>query len=423
MDRRNGPAARHAHPHGYRRRPARSRHHPGQGSDHSLPDPSPLGFQLRGRQGAGLSAREGLRWFLVRMGQPARYTCRTLTPSTISCTRHGDACADSEPSRKHDETTSLHSQSVPAASSPAVAPDRLRCRMPYRLAEEPADLVVRQAVPGRHERSAGGRPACLRTLQRLLHPCAERRRPSTGRDGGRDPLPGRRRDQPAGCHRAWPHLPGQGPQFQRGGTARRRHRACRTLHGRSVRDRLPLAEGLPPRPYAAGRHAEGNGLRTGAPVLGEPDHGRERAGTVCPQRTRGLPVRHRARPDGRGAGRRDDRRQRRDRLGRPGHPAQARAEEHPLRCRIPRPDRTGQGRGNGPFQAGLHRHRAVRPGADEVGRRAERRQRSAHGAGAGPCPGLKSARTEPACRPFGHKTVGCRGRPSLRTAASAARCC
>src|SRR5690554_4554602 len=63
---------------------------------------------------------------------------------------------------------------------------------------------------------------------------------------GQHPLPGRWRHQPAGPHRAWPHLPGQGPQLQRAGTARRQPGARRAVPGRRVRHRIPVAERLPP---------------------------------------------------------------------------------------------------------------------------------------------------------------------------------
>jgi hypothetical protein len=88
------------------------------------------------------------------------------------------------------------------------------------------------------------------------------------------------------------------------------------------------------------------------------------------------------------AGRCDDRRQHRDGMGRPGHPAQAGAQALPLRHRGAGTDPAGQGCRTGPLQARLHRHRAVRPGAGALGRRPRRRQPAAHGPATGPAPRL-----------------------------------
>ena len=113
-----------------------------------------------------------------------------------------------------------------------------------------------------------------------------------------------------------------------------------------------LSPGLPPRPHAAGRHPARDGLRSRPAVLGEPDHRGKRPRAVRPQRAGGLPVRHRARSDGRGAGGRDDRGLHRNRLGRPGYAAEARTEDLPLRRSRPRADPPGKGAELGRFKLG-----------------------------------------------------------------------
>ena len=74
--------------------------------------------------------------------------------------------------------------------------------------------------------------------------------------------------------------------------------------------------------------------------------------------------------DGRGAGRCDDCRFDRNRVGRSGHATEARAENLPLRRSRTRTDSSGKRRGTWAFQAWFDGDRAVWPGSSEVGRRA-----------------------------------------------------
>jgi phosphatidylserine decarboxylase len=80
----------------------------------------------------------------------------------------------------------------------------------------------------------------------------------------RHPLPGRRRGQPARPDRAWPHLPGQGPQLQRPGAAGRRPGPGRPFMGGEFatiylspkdyhRVHMPLAGTLREMVYVPGR--------------------------------------------------------------------------------------------------------------------------------------------------------------------------
>ena len=69
---------------------------------------------------------------------------------------------------------------------------------------------------------------------------------------------------------------------------------------------------------------------------------------------------------------------------RPGHAAQARRQGHALRRRRARTHPPGQGRRDGPLQARVHRHRAVRPGQDPLVRHALGARPGPHGRAAGP---------------------------------------
>ena len=146
----------------------------------------------------------------------------------------------------------------------AVAARRLDRGKPHRFPAQRADPRVPAPLSGRPRRSCATGSGGLLELQRLLHAPPQGRRTAARRGRARRALPGGRHAEPGGRDRGRYAPAGQGHRLFGRGPARRRLAPRGRVRGRRVRDNLPRAAQLPPRPHAARRDAAARALRARA---------------------------------------------------------------------------------------------------------------------------------------------------------------